>query len=411
LKNKVIADNSKWQLAFFFAIHILIFAVLFRTIYDIQYSATGLYFNYASKIIHGSYPYRDFAVEYPPFSLIFFIIPRLFAPTWTIYSIIYQTQVVLFDLLGLWLIYDIARRLGQTPWKMITIYTLGILAIGPVIGQQYDIFPAVMTLLAVYFFWREKTKSAWLFLALGTMTKLFPAIIAPVFVISYVCNRQYKQLWTGLITYTVVCLVVLMPFLVTSPGSLMSIYDYHAKRGIQLESTYSSFLMLATKLGIVKAYPAFGFGAWNIVGSVEDILAKLSTVFVFLFLLITYSIFYYRNKACKVNIYNLGSNSLVTILIVLITGKVLSPQYLIWLIPLLPLVSGRWGVPVWIVFFMVGALTYYVFPHNYYELIDFKTSAVAALLFRNILLMLMALLIALSISEFKPEPKTTASDG
>ena len=94
--------------------------------------------------MHGAVPYRDFPMEYPPFSLFFFILPRLFASTYIPYVVAFEIEVVIFSLVGLYIIYDISSRLGKEPWKLMTVYTLAILAIGPITGQQYDIFPSIL---------------------------------------------------------------------------------------------------------------------------------------------------------------------------------------------------------------------------------------------------------------------------
>jgi hypothetical protein len=396
-RRNVAGISYRWQLVLFILAHLLIFIVLFHTIYKIQYSATGLYFGFASKVLEGSIPYHDFAFEYPPFSLLFFILPRLGASTWLTFSMYYQAEVIVFDIIGVFIMYKIARKLGNPPWLLLAIYTLCILAMGPIIGQQFDIFPAVMSLLAIYLFWTGKHKTAWAILALATLTKIYPAVIAPIFLIYYIRNGQMNRLWQGLITFGAVGLIILLPFLITDPASLRTLYDYHALRGIQLESTYSAFLLAADKLDMISIRTAFSFGSWNLMGTAADILAKLSTYFLAILLLLAYGFIYLRTKKGKPNIMQLGSFSTLVILITLFASKILSPQYIIWLIPLLPLVSGRWWQTVWIAFMVAGVLTYYLFPWNYIELTRIENQAVMVLFARDFLLIVMAVFIILSL--------------
>jgi uncharacterized membrane protein len=386
-------ESHKWQLVSFVIGHILIFAAVFHSIYSIQYSPVGLYFDYAAKVLHGSLPYRDFSLEYPPFALVFFVLPKLFSSTWQMFAVYFQIEVVIFDIIGLWLIYLIARREAKAPWKLLSVYTIAILAIGPITGQQYDIFPAVLTLLALYFFWRDKTALAWIFLALGTTTKIYPAAIAPIFLVYYLRNRDYHKIRTGIISFAAVSLLILLPFLITGPANLLSLYNYHAERGVQLESSYASFLEMADKLGLIHVSTQFTFGSWNLTGRAANFLAAASTPLLLILLLGLYWLVYRRADTGKIDIGSLGICSLLAIVITLITSKILSPQYLIWLIPLLPLVTGRVRFWIWGIFAAVGVLTYYLFPIAYYDLIDLNTNAVAALAARNVLLILMAFLL------------------
>jgi len=398
----------RWQLITFILAHILIVAAVFHSIYSIQYSPVGLYFDYASKVLHGSLPYRDFSFEYPPFALVFFVLPKLVSSTWQVFAVFYQIEVVIFDIIGLFLLYLIARRMDQAPWKLLTAYTVAILAIGPITGQQYDIFPAVLTLAAIYFFWRDKTALAWVFLALGTTTKIYPAVVAPIFLVYYLRNRDYRRIWTGIISFGAVCLLILLPFLITGPSNLLSLYDYHADRGVQLESTYASFLELADKLGLAHISTQFTFGSWNLTGAAANVLANASTPLLGLLLLAMYWLVYRQADTRKIDIASVAAFSLLAILITLITSKILSPQYLIWLVALLPLLTSRIRFWIWGLFIVAGALTYYLFPISYWDLIYLDTNAVVALLARNVLLISMAFLLLGLILRTRNQPSKVA---
>jgi uncharacterized membrane protein len=328
---------------------------------------------------------------------------------------------LLFDLVGLWLIYKIARRLGKAPWKMLTIYTLSLLAIGPIISQQYDIFPAILVLLAIYCFWLGKHKTSWALIALGAMTKFYPVAIAPIFLLYYIRNRQYRHIWSGILTFAATILVVVLPFLIIDSDSIWGLLSYHAQRGIQIESTYSAFLMAADKLGLIRASVTFGSGSWNLLGPLiptadSNLLsqpaitvAQLSTYVLALLLLIGYWFIYSQMKPGKIDFPHLGAYSLLVVTITLIASKVLSPQYLIWLIPLMPLLFGRWRYTIWIVFLVIGPLTYYIFPSHYGGLLALKPGPVAVLLVRNILLILLAVLVGISLRRTKAQIEATES--
>jgi uncharacterized membrane protein len=404
--DNVLSDVRIWQLLFFILAHVLIFTVIFHTIYSIKYTPIGVYYSdYASKIMGGSLPYRDFIFEYPPFSLLFFILPRLVTSSYGIYSVLYQAEVAIFDLVGVFVVFDIARRLGTAPWKSLTVYTAAILAMGPITALQFDIIPAIMVLLALYFFLLGKHKTSWALIALGTMTKIYPVVVAPVLLIYYFRSREYEKIRSGIITFGSVCLMIMLPFLVLSPSSLLNLYSYHAQRGIQLESIYSSFLLVANKLGFISAQPYFSFGSWNVVGSIENIIAGLSTYLLIILLLLAYWFIYRQTEKGKRDVSQLGAFFLLAIIIVMITSKILSPQYVIWLIPFLPLLVVRWRFAIWAVFVAIGGLTYYIFPGHYYRLVDFQPAPVAALCIRNILLILLAIAIGLSLSRSQKSPR------
>ena len=223
--------RQKWHLVGFTIALVLIFFLVFQTIYKIEYSAVGLYFEYASKVLEGQLPYRDFVLEYPPVALLFFILPRLAATTFPLFSILFQIEVLICSLIGLYVIYKIALRLGKAPWKIMGVYTLCILAIGPIIAQQFDIFPAVTVLLALYCFWTGRHKTSWALLAIGALTKIYPVVIAPIFIIYYLRNQQYSRIWQGALVFGAICLAAVLPFFITGPENILSLLSYHAAEG------------------------------------------------------------------------------------------------------------------------------------------------------------------------------------
>lgn len=401
-KNKGTFFSPELQLILFAVILALIFFLLFQYLYTIPYSGTPLYFRFASRVLEGNIPYRDFSMEYPPFALFFFILPRLLTTDYWTFAVYFRIEVFIFILIGLFIVYSIARRLGKTPWKMLAVYTIAIMAIGPIIAEQYDIFPAILTLLALYFFWLGRHKTSWALLTLGALTKIYPVFIAPVFLIYYFRNRQYRRIWSGLITAAVTSLAVVLPLLVTGQGSILSLVTYHGQRGIQLESLYSSFLLIAEKLGLISVRLELTFGSWNLVSPLADAVAKASTYIMGLFLLIAYGFIYTQIRPGKSQFTRLGAYALLVTAVGLVFGKVLSPQYLIWLVPFIPLIFGPSRYTILVIMAATGILTYLIFPVFYMALMSTQIDLIAILFLRNILLILLAVMTGISLRQMKP---------
>ena len=78
-------------------------------------------------------------------------------------------------------------------------------------------------------------------------------------------------------------------------------------------------------------------------------------------------------------------------------GKVLSPQFLIWLVPVVALVGGRVGVAA--AAFLGAALvtTHLWFPTRYWDLVDLEPVGWLALV-RNVLLVTLAVVLAVAVT-------------
>jgi uncharacterized membrane protein len=387
-------------LALFILIHGFIFGFLFH-LYLTTNTDIGIYLADASKLASGLLPYRDFTLEYPPLSLIFFGLPRIITSSDALYTKIFQFELLVFDIIGLLLIFDIARRLREAPWKALSIYTLAVLAVGPIIIQTFDIIPAVMTLAAIYLFWLGKHNASWAVLALGTLIKIYPIVIAPIFLLIYFKNRQFKQIRDGAVTFLAVCVITILPFIILGSGSILNLVSYHSQRGVQIESTYSAIVLVLAKLGFTTVRAEYSFGSLNIVNPTATVLANVSTYIMVVSLLIIYWFIYRQVKPGKSQFTRLGAYALLTLATTMATSKILSPQYFVWLIPIFPLICGRWRTPILAIFILIGGLTYDIFPLHYPELQNFQATAVAILVARDILLVLLAVLAVVSLKRMK----------
>ncbi len=379
------------------AIQIAVFLVLLNAVGHNTPSSSGLYFDYASRMLAGDLPYRDFAVEYPPLALIFFLLPRLATATSATYAMAFAVETLLFGLVGLTLVVLSSLRLNIPPWKSAAAYTVFVLMVGPLSAGKYDIFPAVIVLLALHAALSDRNKAAGAWLAAGAMTKLYPAFLLPVLIAHFWRNRCVACVKSAVLAFAATAGLIAIPFLLASPGGLLGSITYHAVRGVQLESTYSTLLILGDKLGLLSVEPHVSFGSWNLTGTTADVVAYLSVLILGLALVATYRSMYRRIHSGSYTARELLTYSALVITVVLAASKVLSPEYLIWLVPLVPLLSGTFSRLAWIVFAAIVLLTYSVFTLLYVQLIWFQTAAVLVLLLRNVLIVGLAALAAASM--------------
>ena len=82
-------------------------------------------------------------------------------------------------------------------------------------------------------------------------------------------------------------------------------------------------------------------------------------------------------------------------------GKVFSPQFLIWLLPLIPLLKGRDRGLITGLFAAVLLLTQWEFPARYWELYLLQKTMVVEVAARNVLLGLLLVLMILSLGNEK----------
>ena len=372
------------------------------------------------NIMEGQIPYIDFECEYPPVALLLFIIPGLIFRTLPWYYIAFTVEMLLFDLLAVFLIIYIAKRINISKVKALTAYTLLIaVAAGPIITQRYDLAPAVMVLAAVAAFLAGKNKTAWGVLALGVMAKIFPIVVAPVFAVWLLIKKQYSRLFKGIAVFVGVILLTVIPWLIMDASSLGSFLTYHADRGLHAESTYGSFIILAQHFGWTSVQWDFSFGSFNITSGLSDNLAHASFFIMGGVLLLAYSLFMYQLRKKEKNTqgdFNLQVEQeslliryvVISVLAFLLFNKVFSAQYMAWFCPLIPLLNIRYQNLNIVLLLIAGVFTTYIYPFNYVEFEYFENLPVLMMAHRNLLLIIVFALVLLGI---KPREKNAIASG
>jgi uncharacterized membrane protein len=394
-------------LVFFVILHTLLLLAVYSNL-DHFVGGHGFERVFAISILDGMLPYQDFASEYPPLALFSFLLPALFFPDFPAYGFLFAVEIYLLDLLVLFILVKFTARLKLGIWRILGIYTLCIVAIGPVVTGRFDLLPATLVLVALYAFATGKNKIAWGFLALGASAKLYPLVIAPLFFLYLLSQQQYRKLLQGVAVFGAVMLVLNLPWVIIDADGFWQFISYHLERGLHSESSYGSVILIGQVLGLTQVQADLTYGSWNIISPGADAIAGYSFYITVAFLVFLYSTYVWKLlKKAKGMVASVVMDnettqlilrcSILVILIMLLTSKVFSPQFLIWLAPLIPLVKARWDyVPV-LLFLIAAIITQYIFPHNYIGFELFTPYLVIMHAVRNLLLVVMAVIYCLPL--------------
>ena len=395
--------NFRKTVIIFGAIHAVIFLGVLPTVAHFLYPGTGGLENFLAQLMRGGQiPYHDFASEYPPLALFSFLLPGLVTSNTAVYSWLFAGEMMVFDLLALIIIADLASRLKMSVKNTLTVYTLLIVATGPILVARYDVLPAALVLAALWAFVKGKNKLAWAVAALGFAAKIYPIIILPIFVIYQMKNRQYGRMMTGGAVFLGVTLITILPWIIIDAGGYWHSWTYHLERGLHSESTYGTTLLTGQLMGLTTMQGALTFGSWNLSSPLADSLARMSFYISAAILLVVYGFYAWRlqreSENPRVGLSESAAAQLlkyatIVVAVFMLTNKVFSAQYLAWLCPLIPLAADRrYFAPM--LFIAAGVLTQYVYPYNYIPFELGKALPVLVLTFRNLLLILMTVLIA-----------------
>ena len=324
--------------------------------------------------------FRHLPVEYPPLSIVPF--------TLTLLPPVADPLVVFTFWMGALFLAGYVWFLRYADHRRALTYAIYLLiGAASTVFARFDLVPALITLLALVAAERRRFRWAYLLLALGILLKLYPTFLVPLVAIEHwhalrasPDTRGTEGVQTDATTLAArlaalfqridraavravaqglgLCiLVVALGFGVAallSPADALSGFSYAGSRPLQIESTPASLLWLGTWLRI-PAHAVYTFQSLNLVGPLDHILEPLSALALAGGCLFVY----WRQWRGRLS---LGFAFVACICVVLVSNKIFSPQYLIWVLPLVAYVSG-FDV-LWLV---IGLLTTIIYPFLYFD--------------------------------------------
>jgi uncharacterized membrane protein len=326
------------------------------------------YHRYGVAIVNGHLPYRDFGVEYPPGALPVFAAPALGHEGFSLYNREFQVLMALCGVGALLAMALALRSLGASLERTaaaLAFAALAPLVLGSVILYRYDLWPAALTVAGLAAVLAGRERLGFAAFGLGIAAKVFPAVLLPP-ALAYVWRtRGRRDALLCLAIAAAVVAVVVVPFLVLAPHGLWVSVQRQTTRPLQIESLASGVLLAAHQAGGLAITMESSHGSQNLVGSLPHALGVASTVLLVAVLLAVW-VGAARGPATPDRLVRYCAASLVAFVAL---SKVLSPQFLIWLIPLVPLVRGRRGLAASALLGLALLLTQLWFPIRYWDLV------------------------------------------
>jgi len=340
------------------------------------------YYDYASEALAGKVPYRDFAFEYPVLSYSLFLVPRLLVSDFEGYRYAFVAEMFLFDVAAIVLISrhggasegtgTVARRLG---W-----YTLYCFLLAPLVIGRFELAPMVLAFAAAQWWFSGRAILGGITAGLGTLMKIFPGVVAaPALVweaarLGTTRARGMKALLATLAA-GVACW-----FLLGGRRVLESL-GYHAGRGLEIESLFGGALFLAGTISRSKTPWVFDHNAYHLSSEWGARLAFLTFPVQATALLVVMWGFRRSGMADGLRC------SAAAVLSFIVFGKVLSPQYLIWLFPFMAVLEGGTGSVARKIFLFACLTTAMFYPGPGFAMVlEHQSGPILLLNLRNALL-------------------------
>jgi uncharacterized membrane protein len=286
----------------------------------------------AERLDVGAVPFRDTAVEYPVLTGGFmWLTAELTRAVHGLFD--HQAEVVIFGMLtalllaacGLLTVAGTAGAAGRRP------YDAAIFALSPLLVfhafSNWDLLAMAFASCALWAWSRSRPVAAGVLIGLGAAAKLYPVfLLVPIVVLAIRTGRRRPAVWC-VIAAAASWLAVNLPVASAYYSGWREFYAFSATRDAEASTFWYMAHYLVTT-GIGNGYPA-GWSPPGLAVAAVLVLAMLAVATIGLMAPV-------RPRVAQL--------AFLAVLAFLLTTKVWSPQYSLWLVPLVALARPRWRI-------------------------------------------------------------------
>jgi uncharacterized membrane protein len=224
---------------------------------------------------------------------------------------------------AVWIVTVLAtsRMSRRRPWDAAMVALApGIVLAGTI---NWDMWAVGFLALGMYFFSRDRLVLAGVMVGLGTATKLYPVLIIGAILLLALRTGRIRTFLVTAAAAVVSWLAVNVPIAVLNPSGWKYFYQFTEDRPAGYSSVWFAYNLVATRL------------QWKVLDA-----ETINSLALNLFVLACAAIAVMALTAARRP--RLAQLAFLIVAAFILTNKVYSPQFVIWLIPLLALARPRW---------------------------------------------------------------------
>jgi Glycosyltransferase family 87 len=335
-----------------------------------------VYRSFAGPLLDGALPYRDIAFEYPPLAAPAIALPGVFGTgdeafrwAFALWTLAGGAAVVL--LCG-----GLARVTGGDPRRAMFAAALMPVLCGALVRTHFDLFPVALLLAGLLLVCRDRPRAGLAVLGLGAVTKLFPLVAVPVVLVWLVARGRRREAWQGALACAATIALLAGAALAVSPDGAADAVRYQLDRPVQIESSPAMLLLGLDAVGIGEAESVSSHRSDGLLHEASGaVAALLAGLMVGLVLLLASRV----GRSPR----DLVLASLAATIAFALLGKVLSPQFVIWALPLGALALAWRSHALAAAVALAAVLTQVEFPAHYFDVVAREPLALALVAVRN----------------------------
>ncbi|WP_406197804.1 glycosyltransferase 87 family protein [Kitasatospora sp. NBC_01560] len=340
---------------------------------DITTDVWLIYHGWYGVLQTGTFPLDDVTWQYPPGAALVIMLPGLLP--WS-YLVSFWVICAVADATAMALLVRTGLRKGRAltgAW----VWVAGVPLLGPMIYNRYDVIVTAVAVAGLLVLIRRPAIGGML-LGLGGIIKIWPLIG----LIGTPSGRRTRRAWTA-----AAATAVSVGFLLAAGmNGAFEFLTFQKDRGIEVESVGALPLHFARMAGAWDGRVTLNYGSAEMLGPWVPVVSKVmlaGSLLGFAWLLL------WRFTAKRRNAATMYDAALAALLIFTVTSRVISPQYVVWLVGVAAVcltVRGTSQRPVALLVLASTPLTLLEFPLMFSKVNESAPAAIAVLTARNLLL-------------------------
>ncbi|QPP09295.1 DUF2029 domain-containing protein [Streptomyces bathyalis] len=285
---------------------------------DFTNDVNVIYQGWYGVLKSGVFPWNDVTWQYPPAAAVAILSPALLP--FLDYASAFYLLACAVDAVVLGLLLRTSRRPGRRR-AGVWCWVAGVALLGPTAYARYDLMVTALAVGALLAGVRHP-RAAGVLAAFGALVKIWPGLL----LLGTPRGRVTRIAWTAALLTGV---VVMGLFAATMPGAF-AFLEFQQSRGTEVESLGALVFHVARQFDW-EGQVLLNYGSMEFVGPYVHIVsdaALVLTLIAFAWLLT------WRLRAVEWTASTPADTALTAVLLFVTTSRVISPQYMIWLVGL-----------------------------------------------------------------------------
>lgn len=348
---------------------------------DVTVDVSVIYRGWYEVLLAGTYPLDDVTWQYPPGAALAVLSPALLP--FLEYATAFFVLVLVCDALVLGLLLYAGRRPGirvAGAW----VWVVGVPLLGPTVYARYDLMVTAVAVAALLAGVR-RPRALGALAAFGALLKGWPALL----LVGVRKGRPTRAAWTSA---ALSAAGLAAAFALWMPGAF-AFLAFQRDRGTEIESLGALVFHLAPQFGW-EGRVELRYGSMEFVGPHVEL---VSTLALGLAVLALGWLLLWRLRARSFAVRTPAEAAFTAVLLFTVTSRVISPQYVVWLVGLAAvclLFRGTAMTLPAVLVLVAAGVTLLEFPVGFVHVVESDARGVTLLVARNGLLVAASLIAA-----------------